>query len=176
MSGHNKWSKIKHKKAVADQQKSKLFSKYVQRIKVESKKSGGDVESPGLRSAIASAKSVNMPASNIEKAIKSGVSSDSDTLSEVLYEAYGPGGVALIVDAVTDNNNRTAAEIKHIFSKRGLSVAAPGSSVWAFENIHGEWVPNTTITLSDSDSSKLADLLEELDNHDDVQKIYTNKK
>jgi len=118
MSGHNKWAQIKRKKAVTDAKRSKIFGKFSRLIVVESKKSGGDVSTPGLRAIIERAKKENMPIENIERAVKKGAGSDAGNMAPVLYEAYGPGGCAILVEGLTDNKNRTVAEIKHILSKR----------------------------------------------------------
>ena len=174
MSGHNKWSKIKHKKAVTDAQKSKIFGKLARLIAVESKLAGGDVNSPGLRAAIEKAKKENMPGDNIDRAVKKGAGGDSAQMDAVLYEAYGPGGCAMIIEGLTDNKNRTSAEVKHILSKNGLSLAAQGSATWAFEKTGSEWEPKTMTPLSDNDKEKLEKIIEEFEDNDDVQEVYTN--
>lgn len=174
MSGHNKWSKIKHKKALTDAKKSNVFSKLVKLIQAESKKAGGDTNSPGLRAVIEKAKEENMPMSNIEKAVAKGKDIKSADMQQVVFEAYGPGGTAIIIEGLTDNNNRTASEIKHIFTKKDLQIAVPGSAVWAFEKIDGEWQAKTQNKISDDDMQKLTELVEELEGHDDVQGVYTN--
>lgn len=174
MSGHNKWSKIKHKKAATDAKKSQVFSKLVKLITIESKKSDGNIDSPGLRFAIEKAKKENMPALNIDRAVKKGISDDVSSVESVTYEVYGPGGVALIIEGLTDNKNRTAAEIKHLLSVHGLELAAPGSAVWAFtKNLVG-WKPNETIEIRDDESQKLESLKDDLESNDDVQEVYTN--
>lgn len=174
MSGHNKWSKIKHKKAASDAQKSKIFGKLGKLIATESKKVAGDVNSAGLRTAIEKAKEANMPIDNINRAVQKGKTDTGADLEEVVYEAYGPGGVALIIVALTDNRNRTAPEIKHILSKNGLALAAPGSAAWAFSKKDGEYIPNDTLSISESDGGKLEALMEILDEQDDVQDVFTN--
>jgi len=174
MSGHNKWSKIKHKKAAADAKKSKVFSKFARLIAMESKKAGGDVSSPGLRSVIEQAKAVNMPSGNIERAVKKGGEKDVESLEEVIYEAYGPGGSAIIIEGLTGNKNRAAAEIKHILSKHNTALAQPGAASWAFEKEGREWLPKTTVQLSSTDTESLKKLIDELEDNDDVQKVYTN--
>lgn len=174
MSGHNKWSKIKHKKALTDAKKSKVFSKFVKLIQVESKKSGGNVESPELRAAIDKAKAENMPSDNIERAIAKGKADTSADMERLLFETYGPGGSAVIIEALTDNNNRTSPEIKHILTKRGLRLASPHSATWAFEKVGGEWQAKTPHEISEADLEKLEALIEELEDHDDVQGVYTN--
>jgi|TARA_Y100000310_G_scaffold122869_2_gene121618 YebC/PmpR family DNA-binding regulatory protein len=174
MSGHNKWSKIKHKKAVTDAKKSQIFSKYARLIAVESKKTGGDVNAPGLRIAIEQARGVNMPGDNIKRAVEKGVSGTGDNAEQVTYEAYGPGGAALIIEGLTDNKNRTAAEIKHLLSQYSLSLAEPRAASWAFEHTQGEWKAKTTTSLSENDTEKLATVTEALSEHDDIHKVHTN--
>jgi len=174
MAGHNKWSKIKHKKAATDAQKSKIFSKLVKLIQVESKACGGDISSPGLKSAIEKAKKANMPSDNIDRAVKKGAGGDSSNMEQVVYEAYGPGGVAMIIDGLTDNRNKTAQEIRHILTRNGLSLAESGSASWAFEKIGGEYKPTTMTEISDEDADKLRKIIDELEENDDVQEIYTN--
>lgn len=176
MSGHNRWSQIKHKKDITDAKKSKIFSKLVRFISVEARLSGGK-ESPGLRSAIEKAKKVNMPAENIERAIKK-ASESSVKMDAITYEAYGPGGVGIIIETLTDSKNRTAQEIKHILSKNGFAFGGIGSVVWSFTKEKTPegiiWKPNTTISLSDSDLELLDKLVEELEDLDDVQDVYLN--
>ncbi len=174
MSGHNKWSKIKNKKAVTDAEKSKVFSKFSQLITIESKKADGDESSPSLRAVIERAKKENMPTSNIDRAVKKGAGAEAGSLEEVLYEAYGPGGVALIIEGITDSKNRSAAEIKHILSKNGLSLAGQGSATWAFEKTHEGWEPKHMTLIEEEDGNKLEKLIEELEDNDAVQGVYTN--
>lgn len=174
MSGHNKWSKIKHKKAASDAKKSKEFSKLARLIAVESKKCGGDPNSPGLRTVVDKARGINMPKDNIERAIAKGKAGDGADMNEITFELYGPGGVAVIVEALTDNNNRTNQEIKHLLSKAGIALAAPGSATWAFTKTGSEWNANSTVDLSDEDLEKLSELVDQLEEHDDVQAVFTN--
>jgi YebC/PmpR family DNA-binding regulatory protein len=173
MSGHNKWSKIKHKKAASDAQKSKVFSKHAALIAMESKKAKGDTSAPGLSAAIERAKKDSMPKDNIDRAVLKGKSADSATLEENLYETFGPGGVAILITAVTDNPNRTTPEIRHLISKAGYQLGALGSAAWAFTKTHEGYVPQSRIELSDEDGEKLATLIEAIEEHDDVQEIYT---
>lgn len=177
MSGHSKWSQIKRQKAVTDSAKSRIFSRYARLIAMESKKANGVVTAPGLSSAIARAKEANMPKENIERAISKGTAKDSGGLEQVIYEAYGPAGVAIIIDALTDNKNRTTPEIKHLFSKMGFEVAAPGSATWAFTKTGTAYIPNEPLSdLSGSDEIALTTLLEALDDHEDVQGVFTNAR
>ena len=134
MSGHNKWSQIKHQKGAADAAKSDIWGKLSRRITVESKTWHGDVNAPALRSFIEKAHKANMPKDKIEKAVAKGTTSEAGDMESITYESYGPGGAAIIIDALTDNRNRTAQEIKHLLSKNGLALAAPGSAAWAFEH------------------------------------------
>jgi len=175
MSGHNKWSKIKNKKAATDAQKSKEFGKLSRLISVEAKKCGGDENSPGLRAAIEKARKASMPKDNIDRAIKKASEIKAD-MSEMLYEGYGPGGVGIIVTALTDNSNRTSPEIRHIFTQHNLSLGAQGSVTWGFtfNKEEREWTPSTTMEISGSDMDKLEKLVEALLDHDDVQDVYTN--
>lgn len=178
MSGHNKWSKIKHKKAGTDATKSKIFSKMAKLISTASKEAKGDTSSPTLRAAIEKAREYNMPADNIDRAVKKGSGTDALSLEAITYEAYGPGGSALIIEALTDSRNRAAQEVKFILSKHGSSLAAPGSATWAFSKQSlsegGAWIPNTTIPLSEEDGKVLGELIEELEDNDEVQDVYTN--
>ena len=173
MSGHNKWSQIKHKKAKTDGQKSKIFSKHALNITMESRKAQGNLASPGLTAAIERAKKDSMPKENIDRAVAKGSGADGTTLSEVLYETYGPGGVAILITAVTDNPNRTTPEMKHVLSKLGYQLGATGSSAWAFTKGPAGYTPNMPMTLGDEDGEKLASLIEALEDHDDVQDIFT---
>ncbi len=176
MSGHNKWSKIKHKKAATDGEKSKIFSKMARLITVEAKKVGGDLNSASLKNIIEKAKSFNMPNDNIERAVKKASDKNATDMEYVRYEAYGPGGSALIIEGLTDNRNRTAAEVKSALSKNGLDLAQPGSASWAFEKTDDGWSPTTTIPVSLEDSKKIDNIIEVLEENDDVQVVYTNKK
>jgi YebC/PmpR family DNA-binding regulatory protein len=173
MAGHNKWSKIKHKKAATDAQKSKIFSKHAALIAMESRKAGGDVRSPGLAAAIERAKKDSMPKDNIERAVAKGSGAGGEAYEEVLFETFGPGGTAVLITAVTDNNNRTAPEIRHILSRSGCELGTPGSAMWAFTKTADGYVPTTPADLSDADGEKLATLIESLEEQDDVQDVYT---
>jgi len=173
MSGHNKWSKIKHKKAATDAQKSKIFGKMVRLIQVEAKKSNGDVNSPGLKLAIDKANKANMPKDNIDRAIKK--ASESGDQHEVMFEAYGPAGIGMIITGLTDNNNRTNQEVKHALSKNGASLGSPGSVAWNFtQNEDRDWTPNTTIEASDDDLENLSRIVEAIEDLEDIQDVYTN--
>jgi YebC/PmpR family DNA-binding regulatory protein len=174
MSGHNKFSKIKHLKAKNDAQKSKSFGKYVRLITVESKKSKGNITSPGLAAAIEKARKENMPNDTIDRAVKKGATDNSAAMESHIYESYGPGGVAMLIEALTDNRNKAAQEIKHILSLSGFELAAPGSASWAFTKTNNVWTPTTTMPLEDADIETLSKLVEELENNDEVQEVFTN--
>ena len=173
MSGHNKWSKIKHKKGATDAARSKIFSKHSMLIAMESRAAGGNVNSPKLAAVIERAKKDSMPKENIERAVAKGAGTDGTTLEEVMYEGYGPGGVALLIQVVTDNNNRTAPEIRHIFTKAGLELGTPGSAAWAFTKTADGYVPTTPMELDDATGEKLAEFIEKLEDNDDVTNVYT---
>ena len=136
MSGHSKWSTIKHKKGAADAKRGKLFSKLSRAIMVAAKEGGPDPESNlALQNAVEKARSYSMPKDNIERAIAKGAGegTDGSSFESVVYEGYGPEGVAVIVEALTDNRNRTAAEVRHLFSKHGGNLGATGAVAWQFE-------------------------------------------
>ena len=175
MSGHNKWSQIKRQKGASDAARSRTFSRYAKLITLESKKANGVLTAPGLAAAIARAKVENMPKDTIERAIIKGTSKDVGDLDHVVYEAYGPAGAAIIVEALTDNKNRTTPEIKHVFTKRGLELAAPGAASWAFTRTGTTYTPHEPLVdIGGEDEEKLVDLLETLDEHEDVQQVFTN--
>ena len=136
MSGHSKWSTIKHKKGAADARRGKLFSKLSRAIMVAAKEGGSDAGSNlALQNAIEKARSYSMPKDNIERAIAKGAGegTDGSTFETVVYEGYGPEGVAVIVEALTDNRNRTASEVRHLFTKHGGNLGATGAVAWQFE-------------------------------------------
>ncbi|MES2216101.1 MAG: YebC/PmpR family DNA-binding transcriptional regulator [Patescibacteria group bacterium] len=174
MSGHNKYSKIKHIKAKNDAQKSKVFGKYVRLITVEAKKAGGNLSSPGLAAAIEKARSENMPNDTIDRAVKKGATDNSAGMEAIVYESYGPGGVAILISALTENKNKAAQEVKHILSLNGFELASPGSASWAFQKTGAIWTPTSTMPLEDADIELLTKLVEELEANDEVQDIFTN--
>lgn len=135
MSGHSKWATTKRKKAAIDSKRGKAFTKIIKEITIAAREGGGDLNgNPRLRLAIDNAKAVNMPADNIDRAIKKATGElEGTTYVELTYEGYGPAGVAVIVEVATDNKNRTVAEVRHIFSKNGGSMGEGGSVAWMFE-------------------------------------------
>lgn len=174
MSGHSKWSKIKRQKGATDAKKSKIFGKLGNRIAVEAKLAKGDTSSPSLQLAIKKAKEVNMPNDTIDRAIKKGSSSDQKDMETIFYESYGPGGVAIVIEVLTDNRNKSAQEVKHILSKNNLSLAGVGSVLWAFERKDGEYLPRTTVPVSENDAEPLEKVIDDLEEYDDVQNVFTN--
>lgn len=135
MSGHSKWATIKRKKGAADAKRGKIFTKLIKEITIAARQGGGDPNgNPRLRLAIDNAKAANMPADNIERAIKKATGElEGVSYVELMYEGYGPGGIAILVEVATDNKNRTVAEVRHIFSKMGGSMGESGSVAWMFE-------------------------------------------
>ena len=135
MAGHSKWSNIKHRKGAQDLKRSKVFTKLIKEITIAAKIGGGDIDSnPRLRKAVNDSKASNMPNDKIDRAIKKGIGAlEGLSYEEIVYEGYGPNGVAIIVEVITDNKNRTVAELRHIFSKFGGSLAESGSVSWMFE-------------------------------------------
>src|ERR1017187_5896208 len=136
MSGHSKWSSIKHKKAIVDSRRGAQFSKLTRAITVAAREGGGDPDTNAtLENAIRKAKEASMPKDNIERAIAKGTGEggEADAIESVLYEGYGPGGVAVLVEALTENRNRTGADVRHMFSKNGGSLGEPGSVAYLFD-------------------------------------------
>jgi YebC/PmpR family DNA-binding regulatory protein len=174
MGGHNKWSQIKRQKGANDAAKSKVWAKLSRRITVESKKAGGDANAAHVRSVVDIAKRENMPKDAIERAIAKGSGADAADLEAITYEAYGPGGAAIIIETLTDSRNRTAAEIKHLLSKNDIALASPGSASWAFTKTLDGYEPQTMVELTEGDNARLMEILEEIDAHDDVENVYTN--
>ncbi len=136
MAGHSKWKNIQHRKSAQDAKRGKIFTRAMKELIIAAKAGGGDPDSNArLRSAIAAAKSVNLPKDKIETAIKKGTGElEGGQIDEITYEGYGPGGVAVLVEAATDNRNRTVAEVRHILSKNGGSMGEAGCVSWMFEN------------------------------------------
>ncbi len=178
MAGHSKWAQIKHRKALKDARRGKLFSKIIREITVAVKIGGPDPSSnPRLRLVLEKAKEVNLPKENIERAIKRVVGGEDNTnFEEVIYEGYGPEGVAFVVKALTDNKNRTVGEIRHIFSKYGGSLATSGSVLWQFSEKGVIYVEKKKV-----DENKLFELvlslnIEDVKEDEDSFVIYTSPK
>jgi YebC/PmpR family DNA-binding regulatory protein len=174
MSGHNKWAQIKRQKAVTDGKKSKIFSKFVRAIVVEVKKANGNLDAPGLRTVIAKAKAANMPNDNIDRAIKKATGDNSAAMESLTYEAYGPAGVALIIEALTENRNKAVQEIKFILSQHGGALGERGSAAWAFQKGADGWTPTVMVPVEGEDAEKLSALVDALEENDEVQDVHTN--
>ncbi len=236
MSGHSKWSTIKRKKGAVDAKRGKLFSRLAKEITVAARVGGGDINAnPRLRLAVQAARSANMPNDNVERAIKRGTGEiEGVSYEEAIYEAYGPGGVAICIEALTDNRNRTTPEIRHLLERFDASLTEPGAVLWMFErkglivieqsniseddlfeividagaedmkdsegvfeiytatddlgNITEELkkrgiepavsevglIPINVVSVNISDAKKLMNLIEEIEDHDDVQKVSAN--
>lgn len=172
MAGHSKWAKLKHTKGKTDAQKAKLFSKLVKIIGVELKMAKGDKTAPGVRAAIEKAQTANMPKDNIDRVLSK---NDGVEMERVVYEAYGPGGTALVIEGYTDNKNRTVQEIKHLLSLNGGTFANTGAAMWAFaKNATGVLEATMPVEINDEDGEKLSQLVEALEDHDDINEVYTN--
>jgi len=235
MSGHSKWATIKHKKGALDAKRGKIFTKLIKEITIAARNGGDPDSNPRLRTAIAAAKAENMPADNIKRAIQKGTGElPGATYEEAVYEGYGPGGVALIMEITTDNKNRTLSEIRHILSKHGGNLGANGCVAWMFgkkgyvvvekdkadegsllelvtesgaEDMTEDganWeifsppsefhqvveklksagitpaaaevsmIPQSYVKLSGKEANQMLRLMEELEDHDDVQHVYAN--
>jgi YebC/PmpR family DNA-binding regulatory protein len=173
MSGHSKWASIKHKKGALDAKRGKIFTRIIKELTVAARGGGGDPDmNPRLRTIIADAKAANMPAENIKRAIEKATGGgDAEQYEEITYEGYGPGGVAVLVEAATDNRNRTAAEVRSIFVKAGGQLAGSGAVAWQFE-------PRGLITVASGDPDEVALAAidagaEDVDTAADPLEIYT---
>lgn len=176
MSGHSKWSTIKRKKGAKDAERGRIFTRLIKEITVAARQGGGDeTANSRLRSAIQAAKTANMPAKNIENAIKKGTGElPGVTYDEVVYEGYGPAGVAIYLEAMTDNKNRTVAEIRHILSKHGGSLGENGSVAWMFEKKGVISVPASATTEDDLMLITLDAGAEDLEQEEDTFRVLTS--
>ncbi len=173
MSGHSHWAGIKHKKEAADQKRGKIFSKLLTAITAAAKTEANPDFNPRLRTAVEKAREAKVPAENIERAVKR-ASESSTALDELLFEAYGPGGIAFLIEAITDNRNRTIAEVKKILSEHGGKLAESGSVAWAFERKGQDWQAKFPQKIDEPARAGVLELVSALGDHDDVQKVYTN--
>lgn len=182
MSRHSKWSKIKRQKGASDVAKGKVFTKLARAITVAVREKGGDPSvNFSLRLAMDKAREANMPKENVERAIKRGTGEIAgEVISEVTYEAYLPGGTAIIITTLTDNKNRTTSNIKHIITNRGGSLGAQGSVMWAFDKKYWEsgeveFIPKNLIQIEDADTNaKIEEIFDALDEDEDVNDFFTN--
>jgi len=236
MAGHSKWANIRHRKGAQDSKRGKIFTKIIKEITVSARLGGGDQDSnPRLRKAVSNARSNNMPQDNIIRAIKKGTGElEGVKYEEISYEGYGPNGIAIYIEVITDNKNRTVSEIRHILNKNNGNLAEPGSVAWMFErkgeiiiskydgneeklfddiidsgasdfessdnnvfittnqsdlmNVRDRleekgyalksadlvMVPKSTQTVKEEDQDKIINIMELIDNHDDVNQVYSN--
>jgi YebC/PmpR family DNA-binding regulatory protein len=178
MSGHSHWSGIKHKKEITDKKRAKIFSKSLKLISAAANTEPDPNFNPRLRTAVANAREVGVPLDTIERAIKR-AADPSEKLEELLFEAYGPAGAAILITAISDSRNRTVQEIKTILRDYNGKWAETGSVQWAFEPAEGEewggWNSRFPQDIAgEEEKQKLVDLLEALEDNDDVQNVYTN--
>jgi len=176
MSGHSKWATIKHKKGAADAKRGKLFGKLIKEIQVAARMGGGDVDgNPRLRKAVSTAKSNQMPGDTIERAIKRGTGElEGTSYDEVVYEGTGPGGTLWLVQALTDNRNRTVAELRKVFERHGGALGGGGSSAWAFDRKGIIVIPVSAITEDDLMELALENGAEHYDKDDDNWQVLSD--
>ncbi len=173
MSGHSKWSTIKRKKEAKDAKKGVAFTKVARLLTVAARDGGADASSnASLRLALEKAKAVNMPKDVVKRAIDKGAGGEAAALQEITFEGYGPGGVAILVEVVTDNRNRCVAEVRSVFNKFSGSLGETGSAAYIFPS---KDKPTFRIPLQDNEQASLSRLLNTLEELDDVQEIYTNQ-
>lgn len=151
-----------------------MFAKFSKLIANEARKARGNREAPGLRVAMERSRAINMPAESIERAIIKATGGGGVLMEPVLYETYGPGGIALLIEALTDNRNRTTAEVKRILLEKGGTLTTPGAASWAFKKTPLGWEPTSTVSVSDEDLVTLKKLVWTLEEHEDVQEVTTN--
>jgi YebC/PmpR family DNA-binding regulatory protein len=184
MSGHSHWAGIKHKKEITDRKRGKVFSKLLALVSAAAKSEPNPDFNPRLRTAIAKAREASVPQENIERAVKRAADT-SAVLEELAFEAYGPGGIAIMIEAISDNRNRTVQEIRTILKEHGGKWAETGSVRWAFESAGAPAIGGGTESgrqakfpqeISEEDAKKLAALVDTLEENDDVQRIFTNAK
>ena len=159
-------------KGASDSKRAQQFGKLSRMISAQVKVAGGDRNAVLVRQAIEKARSADMPLDTIERAISK--ATEQKDLETIVYEAYGPGGAGLIIEALTENRNKAAQEIRHILSKNGFALAGIGSVMWAFQKVDNELTPTMTVPLSEADTSLLMKLVEELEANEEVQEVITN--
>ncbi|TSC82838.1 MAG: DNA-binding regulatory protein, YebC/PmpR family [Parcubacteria group bacterium Gr01-1014_20] len=177
MAGHNKWTQIKHRKNIVDQKRGQLFSKLLNAISIAAKSDVNPNFNPRLKTAVQKAKNFSVPNENIDRAIKR-ASEENQNLEELLLEAYGPGGAPILIEAITDNRNRTVAEVKKIIGDNKGKWANPGSVLWTFDkNEDGndpEWRPKFNHELREGDRLDLEKLVTAIEKHSDIQSVFSN--
>lgn len=176
MSGHSKWSTIKHKKSAQDAKRGRIFTRLTKEIMVAARLGGGDpAANPRLRAAIQAAKAENMPKDRIERAIKKGTGEiEGEKYEEIQYEGYGPGGVAVLIESMTDNRQRTVADLRHLFSKHGGNLGEPGSVAWMFEKKGLIIVEKSAVDEETLMTVALEAGAEDLDEEDDLWEVKTD--
>jgi len=175
MSGHNKWAQIKHQKGATDQKRGALFSKLLRAISAAAKEDPDPKFNPRLRSMIEKARTHSVPQENVDRAIQKAKNAE-ENYDELLFEAYAPGGIALLVRAITDNRNRTVAEIKKLLHDHGGKWAEIGSVQWAFEKTEEGWRARFPQDVLRETSEQLAALIVALEAHNDVEKVWANAR
>lgn len=182
MAGHSKWNNIKNKKEATDSKRAKVFAQIAKQIRIAVKegKSDNPQFNPSLRVQLDKARAANMPKDKIQKAIDRGMGKGAEgaTIQEVTYEAFGPGGAALMIMAVTDNSNRTSSDVKYALSRNGGSMAGPGAAKYMFQrSSDGQgFEPTMEIELSEVDQKSMQSLIDALEEHDDIEEVVTNAK
>ena len=169
MSGHNKWSQIKHQKGATDKKRSIVFSKILKAITIAARGEPNPAFNPRLRSLIEEARANTVPNENIERAIRK--TENSDALKELTLEAYGPNGIAILIEIITDNTTRTVNEVRHVLEKNGGKLGEIGSVRWAFDGTEAKF----PVTVSEEDLIIMEKLLELLEDREDVQLVFTNQ-
>ncbi len=174
MAGHSHWAGIKHKKALTDAKRAKSFTKLLKAVSTAARIEPNPEFNPRLRTAVAKAREAQVPADTIQRSIDR-ASAEAENLEELTFEAYGPGGVALVVEATTDNRNRAIAEVKSALNKNGGKIANPGSVLWAFSKAEdGGYAPQFPQEVSEADAEALMRLVEALESLEDVQEVVTS--
>lgn len=173
MSGHSHWAGIKHKKEITDQKRGKIFSKLLAAISAAARTEPNPDFNPRLRTAVLTAKEMSVPQENIERAIKKASEAGND-LDELVFEAYGPGGSAILIEAISDNRNRTVQEVKTILRDHNGKWAETGSVQWAFEKTPDGWTAKFPQDIPSDDVKKLVTLIDALHDNDDIQEVWTN--
>lgn len=172
MSGHSHWSGIKHKKEITDQKRGKVFSKLLNAVSIAGRQEPNPQFNPRLRTAIEKAQQYNVPLENIERALKR--AAEDKNLEELLVGAYGPEGSALLIEIITDNKNRALSEIKKILNEYQAKFCEPENTLWAFENVQGQWQAKFQQKISTAALEKIKNLVQELENLEETQGIYGN--
>lgn len=176
MSGHSKWAQIKHQKGAEDKKRGKLFSVLSKRISIAARSDKNPKTNPALQTTIDKARAANMPGDTIERAIRRGAGElpGQGAVLEILYEAYAPGGIQLVITAMTDNRNRTTGSIRHIVENAGGSLSGSGSVLWNFTRDGERYIPKTVQQADEDACLKIEVLVGLLENDEDVEEVYTN--